>query len=254
MRAGAELWTEARVDRVLTSGKRVVGVEGVREGRPFRVEAERVIIAAGGIGTPILLQASGFPAAGDGLTVDSTAMVYGHAPESGGRQGDEPPMTWSFADDDLGVLYSTLIDPWLMYPLIMARKGPLYPLTWSRWGRTLGIMIKLTDEISGGIDGEGRIRKDLTPYDRQRLAAAEEVAGGILRQAGCRPDSIFTTPLRATHPGSSARIDQVIDRELQTEVQGLFVCDASVFPEALGRPTVLTIIALARRLSRQLLG
>ena len=30
------------------------------------------------------------------------------------------------------------------------------------------------------------------------------------------------------------------------------MCDASVFPRALGRPTVLTIIALARRLAEKL--
>jgi choline dehydrogenase-like flavoprotein len=32
----------------------------------------------------------------------------------------------------------------------------------------------------------------------------------------------------------------------------LYVCDASVFPEALARPTVLTIIALGKRLARHL--
>ena len=44
----------------------------------------------------------------------------------------------------------------------------------------------------------------------------------------------------------------MVDSDLQTEVQGLYVCDASVFPEALGRPTVITIIGLAKRLARQL--
>ena len=34
----------------------------------------------------------------------------------------------------------------------------------------------------------------------------------------------------------------------------LYVCDASVFPEALARPTVLTIISLAKRLAGYLLG
>ena len=45
------------------------------------------------------------------------------------------------------------------------------------------------------------------------------------------------------------RIGDVLDTDLRTEVEGLYVCDASVFPEALGRPTVLTIIALAMRLT-----
>jgi choline dehydrogenase-like flavoprotein len=44
----------------------------------------------------------------------------------------------------------------------------------------------------------------------------------------------------------------MLDTDLQTEVEGLYVCDASTFPEALGRPTVLTIIGLAKRLAKQL--
>jgi choline dehydrogenase-like flavoprotein len=45
----------------------------------------------------------------------------------------------------------------------------------------------------------------------------------------------------------------MLDTDLQTEVQGLYVCDASVFPEALDRPTVLTIIGLAKRLAKHLI-
>jgi choline dehydrogenase-like flavoprotein len=45
----------------------------------------------------------------------------------------------------------------------------------------------------------------------------------------------------------------MVDENLQTEIQGLYVCDASVFPEALARPTVLTIIGLGKRLSKHIL-
>lgn len=248
---GAVLWERARVERVVISGGAVAAVEGRRRGKPFRLEADRVIVAAGGVGSAELLRNSGIAGAGEGITMDTTAMVYGTASFPG--IGEEPPMTWSCPDDDLGVLYSTLIDPWLSYPLILATKGPSYPLTWHRWGRTLGIMIKLKDEISGGVEADGTVRKGLTPADRRRLARAEEVAGGILRQAGCAGETIFTTPVRGTHPSSSVRIDEVVGRDLQTEVRGLYVCDASVFPEALCRPTVLTIIALGRRLAADVL-
>jgi choline dehydrogenase-like flavoprotein len=249
---GAEVWTRAHVEHLRISGGKVVGIEGKRAGRPFSIEAGRVIVAAGGIGSAVLLRRSGVTGAGRGMTMDTTALVYGHAPFRG--NGNEPPMTWSFPDDELGVLYSTLIDPWLMYPIIMATKGPAYPLTWRRWGRTLGVMIKLKDEVSGEVLTDGTVVKGTTPHDRDRLALAAEVAGHILRRAGCRPDSIFTTPLRGTHPASTARIGEVVDVNLQTEVEGLYVCDASVFPEALCRPTVLTIIALGRRLAARLTG
>ena len=164
-------------------------------------------------------------------------------------------MTWSYPDDELGVLYSTLIDPWLNYPLVMLQKAPAYALTWPRWGQTYGVMIKLKDEISGAVQAQKRgfnISKGLTADDRQRLAKAEAVAGRILRQAGCDPDTIFTTPLRGTHPSGTVRLGEMLDHNLQTEIAGLYVCDASVFPEALARPTVLTIISLAKRLARHL--
>ena len=248
---GAELWTGARVERILLNGQEVAGVMGSMKRQRFIVEAEHVVVAAGGIGSAVLLRRSGLFAAGQGMTMDSTVMVYGHAPYKG--IGNEPPMTWSYADDELGVLYSTLIDPWLMYPLILALKGPAYPLTWHRWGRTLGVMIKLKDEISGGIDIRGRISKGLTSNDRERMARAEEVAGRILRNAGCDPGTIFSTPVRGTHPSGTVRIGEALSKQLETEISRLYVCDASVFPEALARPTVLTIISLARRLADHLI-
>jgi len=41
---------------------------------------------------------------------------------------------------------------------------------------------------------------------------------------------------------------RVVDEGLQTEVDNLFVCDASVFPTSPGMPPILTIVALAKRL------
>jgi choline dehydrogenase-like flavoprotein len=248
--AGCQVWTQARVQRVLVSDGHATGVSGTVKGKPFTVTAGQVVLAAGGIGTARILQATGVAGAGQGMTMDTTVMVYGHSPDKG--NGEEPPMTWSYEDEELSVMYSTLIDPWLVYPLIMMTKGPAYSLTWHRWGRTLGVMIKLKDEISGGVGSDGRIRKGLTATDRERLAKAEQTAGAILRQAGCNPDTIFTTPLRGTHPSGTVRLGEMLTTDLESEIKNLFVCDASTFPEALARPTVLTIIGLARRLAAHL--
>ena len=249
---GIDLWTGARVEKVLHGYGTVCGVRGRMGRKPFEIEANIVVLAAGGLGTPRILLRSGFDEAGKGMTMDTTSMVYGHAPFKG--IGDEPPMTWSYADDEIGAMFSTLIDPWLAYPIAMMSKGPAYSLTWRRWGRTLGVMIKLKDEISGGVDGQGRIRKGLTAGDEQRLARAEDVARKILLKAGSDPETIFSTPLRGTHPSGTVRIDTMLSRDLESSVQGLFVCDASVFPEALARPTVLTIISLAKRLAGKIVN
>lgn len=251
--AGALLVTGARVERVWVEDGHARGVEGRVGRRRFVARAPRVILAAGGIGTPRILQASGFPQAGAGMTMDTTVMVYGLIRREAGI-GNEPPMTWSWEDPEAGYMLSTLIDPWLNYPLVMARKGLKALLAWARWNHILGVMIKLKDEISGGVSSDGRIRKPMTPRDHERLTRAFEVSRRILIAAGANPDNIFMTPLRGTHPSGTVRIGTLVDEHLQTEVRGLYVCDASVFPEALGRPTVLTIIGLGKRLARHVLA
>ena len=247
---GCDLWTGARVEKVLLDGKSAYGVLGKLGLRKFVIEAETIILSAGGIGTPEILRRSGLKDAGKGMTMDTTSMVYGHAPFKG--IGADPPMTWSCPEDELGAMFSTLIDPWLVYPIAMASKGPSYVLSWRRWGRTLGVMIKLKDEISGGIGSDGKIDKGLTASDQKKQRRAQEIATNILLKAGCDPDSIFVTPLRGTHPSGTVRVGEMLSWDLQTEIDNLYVCDASVFPEALGSPTVLTIISLAKRLAAHL--
>jgi choline dehydrogenase-like flavoprotein len=249
--AGARLYTRARADRILSQDGEVQGVAGRLGRRRFRLRARTVVVGAGGIGSAELLRRSGFDAAGRGVAMDTTVMVYGSVEGHAGI-GTDPPMTWSCADDGLGVLYSTLIDPWLTYPIIMSRQGVRAALSWPRWSRTLGVMIKLTDEVSGEIDAAGRIAKGLTSSDRRRLDEAKHTAARILARAGCSPSSILTGPLRGTHPSATVRIGDVLSTDLETPTSGLYVCDASVFPRALGRPTVLTIIGLARRLADRL--
>ena len=248
--AGADLRVRANVRRVLIKDKHATGVAGTLAGRPFEAHAPVVVLAAGGIGTPRILQASGLKQAGEGMTMDITTMVYGYVKERG--NGNEPPMTWSWENLETGYMLSTLIDPWLLYPLINMLKGPGYALTWPRYDRTLGVMIKLKDSISGGVYADGRISKPMIGDDRDRQRDAENLCHRILLEAGAQRDSIFMTPLRGTHPSGTVRIGQMLDTDLQTEIPGLYVCDASTFPEALARPTVLTIIGLARRLAKHL--
>jgi choline dehydrogenase-like flavoprotein len=250
--AGCEVITEARVENVIIENRQAGGVSGRVRGRPFQVDAPVVVVAAGGIGSALLLQHAGFAEAGHGMTMDVTTMVYGATGERG--IGNEPPMTWAYADDEIGYMLSTLIDPWLLYPIITFLKGPSYPLTWHRWGRTLGVMIKIKDDISGGITVEGDITKPMTEADQFRQNHAAVAARRILIKAGADPDSIFMTPMRGTHPSGTVRIGHMLDRDLQTAVKNLYVCDASTFPEALDRPTVLTIIGLGKRLAKHLLA
>jgi choline dehydrogenase-like flavoprotein len=183
--------------------------------------------------------------------MDTTVIVYGAA--QGPGNGTEPPMTYAWENPDDGFMLSTLVDPWLNYPLTTLVKGLRYALTWPRWGRTLGVMVKLKDDLTGSVNSERDIRKPYSPADEGRLARATALARRILVQAGAAPDTIFVTPPRGTHPCATVRIGDLLDLNLRTETAGLYVCDASAFPETLARPTVLTIIALGKRLVTHLL-
>ncbi|MEW6444045.1 MAG: GMC family oxidoreductase [bacterium] len=253
VRNGCELVTGATVREVLVHNGSAEGVRATLAGgsQVMHVEAQTVILAAGGIGTPLILQHSGIPEAGQGMTMDTTAIVYGVSRDVGMHL--DPPMAVSWCDDDNGYMLSTLLDPWMLYPLILALKGPLFPLRFRNYRRTLGLMIKLKDEISGGITMEGRISKPLTEQDRWRLNHASNLCRRILVRAGCAADSIFVGPLRGTHPSGTVRIGELLNQDLQTAITNLYVCDASCFPEALDRPTVLTLISLSKRLARSLI-
>ncbi len=249
--AGCELMTESRVDELMVENRQVGGVRGKHRGEMFEIQAKVVVLAAGGIGTPLILQRAGFTDAGRGIAMDTTVMMYGATRERG--IGNEPPMTWAYTDDEIGYMLSTLIDPWLNYPIVTAFKGARYPLTWHRWNRTLGVMIKLKDDVTGGVVRENEISKPMSERDQSRLNHAADVARKILVRAGAGPDTIFMTPLRGTHPCATARLCEMLDVNLQTEVKNLYVCDASAFPEALDRPTVLTILGFGKRLAEYLI-
>ncbi|MGQ0603001.1 MAG: GMC oxidoreductase, partial [Anaerolineales bacterium] len=241
-----------KVEAVCVANRRVVGVRGRQRGRPFEIEAPTVVLAAGGLGTPPLLWNAGLHTAGRGIGMDTRLIMYGHSRIPG--NGHEPPMTYAYEDQEHGYMLSTLIDPWLNYPIITSLMGPRYLLTWPRWSHTLGVMIKLKDDVCGEMKSERDISKPFMPADRVKLDHAAAASRRILIKAGADPDSLFLTPMRGTHPCATVRVGELLDHHLQTEVEGLYVCDAGAFPEALARPTVLTIIALGKRLVNHLLS
>lgn len=58
-RPNLRIVTDCQVTRLLFEGRRVVGVEAVGPGGPVSYKAPRVVLSAGAIGSPILLQLSG---------------------------------------------------------------------------------------------------------------------------------------------------------------------------------------------------
>jgi hypothetical protein len=86
---------------------------------------------------------------------------------------------------------------------------------------------------------------------RERLDRAEAVARRILVAAGCARRSLIRTPLRGTHPSATARIGDVVDAASDRDPATLRMRRQRL-PRSARRPTVLTIIALARRLAQKI--
>ena len=70
--------------------------------------------------------------------------------------------------------------------------------------------------------------------------------------AACGAKHVFKSWHFAAHPGGSVRLGDGVDSNLRTTTPGLYVCDASVMPEAMGLPPTLTLLCLGKRLGQHL--
>ncbi len=246
-KAGAKLLDSSSVQEILhtdkeTTGVRVSGSQGNSE-----IKSQTVILAAGGLGTPVILQNSGLEA-GKGLFADLFINTYGLVDQA--QYQDELGMaTLIDLHDKEGFILSPFIDS----PLDMFLYLPLFQ-KWNsrRRHRMLGLMAKTTDDRVGTVDKTGTIHKPITPDDYKRINRGKQLSSEILTYAGASPQSIFSSPVRGAHVGGTASIGTVVDTNLETQVSRLFVCDASVLPQTPGKPPVLTIVALAKRLATTL--
>lgn len=249
--AGGEIITRADVQHVTHEDGQVTGLLALTPKGLLKVEAKSVVISAGGIGTPSILQKSGLYEAGQGMFIDPLVFVTGVSRFKGTSQG--PPMTvgtMEFLEE--GILLSDLIDPWGMWLIMALLKNPSKILDFFQYRKQMGLMVKIGDERKGFIGMDGKISKPMTERDRLRLNRGSIMAREILIKAGCSPESIMVGPVRGAHPGATARIGDVVDNNLETRIKGLFVSDASVLPDALDRPLVLTLVSLAKRLADHL--
>ena len=247
-RHGAVLRERARVDRVLVEDGRAVGVEATIAGERQQLRAGLVVLAAGGIGSPRLLRASGLLAGPAAFFSDPVVAVMGSVDGVDGVNGGaEVPMAAGASHHADGIAYADLTLPRPMYQAFALQAGRADRLF--AHARTLSIMVKIRDAIGGRI-GPRWVDKTLQPDDRRKFAQGIALARGVLEQAGAH--HIFASHHFAAHPGGSVRIGEGVDRDLQTATPGLYVCDASVIPGPWGLPPTLTLLCLGRRLGRQL--
>jgi len=236
---GAHIVDNSPVTRIMTPAGQVKGVEILNSENGVKKEyiADTVILCSGAIETPRLLRSAGLNA-GERLFVDTFVTVGGVLP--GINFYKEVSMNGLYKKEKRFILsphYSSL----LTSPNQVTEKD------------ILGIMVKIPDESSGRVDASG-VFKQSTSQDVGLMAEGCAAAGAILTEAGVSPDTLVSTPARGAHPGGTAAVGEVVDKNLETEIENLFVADASVFPRAPGAPPVLTILALAKRLAKHVVS
>jgi choline dehydrogenase-like flavoprotein len=245
---GVEIMFNTSVDRVIFDDGKVQGVIVHTHKEEVSLIANTVILSAGGLGTPVILQNSGIEEAGSNLFIDVLVITYGvHKHLNLTR---EPQMAMVNLDyhESKGFLLSPCVNNSRQSRFLEAGvEGFSLPTN-----RTLGIMTKITDDASGRVYPDGAVSKDLTELDLEKIRLGTAISREILVKVGVDPDSFVETHPAGAHPGGTAAIGRVVDTNLETRIKNLYVCDASVFPKAPGLPPLLTIIALSKRLAKRL--
>jgi len=233
---GATVETGWMVDRLVLSGGRATGVRGRRGLRPVSRAADVIVLAAGGAATPAILERSGITCE-PRLFVDPVLCVAARL--DGAGLDREVSMPWVIERDRY--IVSPYMD-WLSF---------FFDRRWRLPARdVVALMIKLADDDRGRV-GARRIEKGLTADDRARLADGVGLCSAILERIGLPSRTHFLGTLNAGHPGGALPVragpEPFHDPRLPENV---WVADATLIPAALGRPPILTIAAMAKRVAR----
>lgn len=226
---GANLIDNVDNIKILTENNRITGVS---YSNGIILKSDKVILSAGAINTPTYLREVGIENAGCELFFDPFVTIGGVI--KGIKLNSEVQMNALVTGDNfiLSPHFSSFITN------NEVENEDIF-----------SIMVKTPDEGKGYITDSGEVVKENTIRDIQNMAEGVAVAGMILNKAGVNPNSIKSTVYRGAHPGGSAAIGKIVDSNLETSIEGLFVADASVLPVSPGKPPILTILALSKRLA-----
>lgn len=234
---GAGLMSGARVTRLLIENGTARGVEVKLGLRKKTLDADLIILAAGGLGTPLILERSGI-ACSPRLFVDPVLCVAAFQENAG--LDNEIPMPFIIERDH------TIISPYFDLLSFFFNRRWSFPA-----GDIVSLMIKLADRPEGSVSERG-VRKDLYPEDRARLEEGVALCRDILSRMGIPEERTFLGTINAGHPGGTLPLTEKESRTFHPSAlpENVYVADASLFPQSLGMPPILTIMALAKRVSR----
>lgn len=294
MAKGMKVLTRARVDKILFSKPGIAsGVEGAlieEDGHSprggFTIKAKAVVVSAGAIDTPMLLQRSGLggpeDGIGRGLHIHPPVGVFGYFPDQkvemwrGVTQG-----IYSDQFLDQGMLLESAAS---ITPPIFFAMGSSVDMDHFAWMKLMphlalsGLMIHDEGEgtVKNGPFGKAAISYHFALRDIERLkkgallvaeaylnAGAAGVIPGVrgapmatsMDQVKAVTDRVTKASqlhLYASHPQSTVRIHAdkkrgPVSPEFNLHsCKNVFVADASIFPDCLGVNPQITIMAAAR--------
>ena len=237
---GADLICDFNVFEILHENNEVVGVVGINKNNEKQIfRAKKVVLSAGALNSPIILKNSGIVNVGSQMFFDIFTTIGGYLKDANLKNELLMGIKAEFGPYFLSPHYSMQLLP------LMEQKG-----IEARDKDVVGLMLKFADTCIGEIDIDGNIEKTLTKVDVDLIKEGYEKAIKILLKMGVLKDSIVATSLKGAHPGGTVAVGEVLDNNFESEIRGLYVADASVIPEAPGRPPILTIVAIAKKVAK----
>lgn len=198
VRFGARVLADCRVDAVMMSGKRALGVKGRvlmddGEGAAFEVRARRTVLAAGAVQTPALLLRSGVRSPsgriGHDLTLHPNAKVSAIFDEKveGWKGVHQAYQVREFQDE--GFLMAAVNIPPSMLAMTLPHHGAALEEVMAAYDRTLIGGILVEDTTAGRvrlIGGRPVATYQLSDFDAQRIVRGTSLLCDLLFAAGAK--------------------------------------------------------------------
>lgn len=235
-----ELLTEFKVTEIIQENYKIIGVKGINKDNEEKFfKSHTVILSAGAINTPLILKNSGIKNVGEELFFDIFTTIGGYYKEANLKNELMMGIKSEFGPYFLSPHYSSQLLPMIKEKGFDATEKDV-----------IGLMLKFADAREGKINNEQDIEKKLTTKDIDLIKEGYEKAVKILINLGVDKKSIVATRLKGAHPGGTAAVGKIVNTNFETEIEGLYVSDASVIPEAPGRPPILTIVAISKKVAK----